>query len=95
MSDDTHWLDGNARRRPAGRALRRPRSTGALRTCAVVRRRAPRSARTAPTAAPGIVLRCPACSDVALLVTALPDRLVVELRGSWAVQLPRAGQAPR
>ena len=94
MTDDTMtWLDGNA---VAGLLTEvfEAEVTGALRTCGSCGTRAAVGAHRAYVGA-GTVLRCPACSDVALLVTALPDRLVVELRGSWAVQLPRAGQAPR
>ena len=34
----------------------------------------------------GVVLRCPHCSDVALRISALPDRSVFELRGAWSVR---------
>jgi hypothetical protein len=94
MGDDTMtWLDGNA---VAGllTELFEAEVTGALRTCGSCGTTAPVGAHRAYVGA-GTVLRCPACSDVALLVTALPDRLVVELRGSWAVQLPRARHASR
>jgi Family of unknown function (DUF6510) len=37
----------------------------------------------------GTVLRCPACSDVALRIAALPDRYVVHLTGRWLIELPR------
>jgi Family of unknown function (DUF6510) len=37
----------------------------------------------------GIVLRCPACDDVAIRIAQLPDRTVVQVRGSWTVELPR------
>jgi Family of unknown function (DUF6510) len=32
----------------------------------------------------GIVLRCPACGDVALRIAEQPDRFVFELRGAWS-----------
>jgi hypothetical protein len=35
----------------------------------------------------GVVLRCPACSDVALRVSSLPDRSIFELRGAWSTQV--------
>ena len=38
----------------------------------------------------GLVLRCPACHDLAITVVALPDRYVVQLRGSVRLELPRA-----
>jgi hypothetical protein len=31
----------------------------------------------------GVVLRCPHCGDVAGRIAALPDRHVIELRGTW------------
>ena len=37
----------------------------------------------------GVVLRCPACGDVAIRIAQLPDRNVVQVRGSWSVELPR------
>ncbi|MDQ6777228.1 MAG: DUF6510 family protein [Actinomycetota bacterium] len=37
----------------------------------------------------GIVVRCPACGDVALRITSLPDRHVVLLAGTWTLELPR------
>jgi hypothetical protein len=37
----------------------------------------------------GVVLRCPACADVAMTVVELPDRHVVQLRGSLRLELPR------
>ena len=35
----------------------------------------------------GVVLRCPACSDIALRVSPLPDRSLLELRGTWSVRV--------
>jgi uncharacterized Zn finger protein len=37
----------------------------------------------------GEVLRCPNCGDLALRIAALPDRHVVEVRGSWRIAFPR------
>jgi predicted RNA-binding Zn-ribbon protein involved in translation (DUF1610 family) len=37
----------------------------------------------------GDVLRCPNCGDVALRICALPDRYVVEVRGTWRMAVPR------
>jgi hypothetical protein len=31
----------------------------------------------------GVVLRCPSCEDVALRIGMLPDRRVIEIRGTW------------
>jgi hypothetical protein len=38
----------------------------------------------------GAVLRCPGCGDVALRIATLPDRHVVQLRGSWVLDVPAA-----
>jgi len=38
----------------------------------------------------GAVLRCPACSDVALRIAVLPDRHVVSMSGTWTLDVPRA-----
>jgi hypothetical protein len=35
----------------------------------------------------GLVLRCPTCGDVAALLATLPDRHLVELRGTWRLEL--------
>ena len=37
----------------------------------------------------GVVLRCPACADVAVLIGVREDRLVIEWRGTFTA--PRAG----
>ena len=37
----------------------------------------------------GVVLRCPGCADVAIRIVRLPDRDVVQVRGSWSIELPR------
>ena len=55
----------------------------------LVRHRRERSAPTAPTAPAGVVLRCPACHDLAITIVELPDRHVVQIRGAWAFALPR------
>jgi hypothetical protein len=39
--------------------------------------------------AAGVVLRCPACHDLAITVVALPDRYVVQVRGEMRLELPR------
>jgi uncharacterized protein DUF6510 len=81
MSHDSLWLDGNAL---AGLLVevfgtemtaspRGCQSCGAI--SAVGAHRAYRGA--------GIVLRCPACGDLALRVAVLPDRYVVQLSGTW------------
>lgn len=36
----------------------------------------------------GIVLRCPACHDLAAIVVLLPDRSRVWLAGEWTIETP-------
>ena len=36
----------------------------------------------------GVVLRCPACSDVAMLIGVAEDRLVLEWRGTFTAPRP-------
>ena len=36
----------------------------------------------------GVVLRCPACGDVAAVIAALPDEHVIRLRGTWSLKRP-------
>jgi hypothetical protein len=62
--------------------------TSTLRTCETCgQRRAIGSHRLFRGA--GLVLRCPACGDLAATIAVLPDAYVVRLRGGWP--LPRAG----
>jgi Family of unknown function (DUF6510) len=86
MSESALWLDGNAL---AGllqdvfgaeltRAPRRCQSCGAVRPVG-----AHRLYRGA-----GVVLRCPVCGDVALLVATLPDRHILHLAGTWHIDIP-------
>jgi hypothetical protein len=37
----------------------------------------------------GEVLRCPNCGDLALRIAVLPDRHVIEVRGTWRLAVPR------
>jgi hypothetical protein len=37
----------------------------------------------------GAVLRCPVCGDVALRIATLADRHIVQLRGSWTLDVAR------
>lgn len=92
MSDDALWLDGNA----LGGVLaelfgtdvtqtpRGCRSCGAVR--AVGSHRLYRGA--------GLVLRCPACGDLAARIVVLPDRTMVELIGSWRLELALGSDQP-
>jgi hypothetical protein len=36
----------------------------------------------------GMVLRCPACEDVAMTIAMSEERHVVTMRGSWTLELP-------
>jgi hypothetical protein len=88
MEETAHWLDGNA---IAGMleemfgadltaAPRRCQSCGHVN--AVGAHRLYRGA--------GLVLRCPHCTDVALLIAVLPDRHVLHLNGSWRIEIMTA-----
>jgi Family of unknown function (DUF6510) len=37
----------------------------------------------------GLVLRCPGCEDVAITLVSLPDRFIIQMRGSMRLELPR------
>ena len=89
MSEDARWLDGNALagllRSSSPRELTAAphscQSCGAER--AVAAHRLYRGA--------GTVLRCPVCSDIALVVATAPDRHIVHLAGTWRMEISRAG----
>jgi hypothetical protein len=36
------------------------------------------------------VLRCPVCSDIALVVATAPDGHIVHLAGTWRMEISRA-----
>jgi hypothetical protein len=36
----------------------------------------------------GLVLRCPNCSDIAAVIVTAGSRHVVQLRGSWRLEIP-------
>jgi hypothetical protein len=38
----------------------------------------------------GLVLRCPACGDIAALLVELPGRVAVQLHGEWGTLRPHA-----
>ena len=61
--------------------------TAAERICQSCRARHPTGAHRAYTSA-GTVLRCPSCGDVAIRVTQLPGRQLVEFRGTWIFDSP-------
>jgi uncharacterized Zn finger protein len=85
MSEPALWLDGNA---IAGLlhecfgaeltdAPRRCQSCGEVR--AIGAHRLYRGA--------GLVLRCRVCGDVAARIGVLPDRQIVQLNGSWRLEI--------
>lgn len=87
MSEQALWLDGNA---IAGllNEVFGAELTATQRGCqtcgAVACLGAHRVYRSA-----GTVVRCPVCSDLALRLTSLPDRHIVLLAGTWALEVPR------
>ncbi|MDX6525055.1 MAG: hypothetical protein QOI43_566 [Gaiellales bacterium] len=87
MHDDAMALDGNA---IAGllRDLFERELTEAPRSCASCGERHPIGAHRVYRGA-GLVLRCPTCDDIAMLVVTLPDRTIVQLTGSWTLSLTR------
>lgn len=84
---DRMTLDGNA---IAGllRELFDHEMTDVLRSCASCGARHPIGAHMLYRSA-GVVLRCPACDDIAMVVATLPDRTVVQLTGTWTLSLAR------
>ena len=87
MSDEARWLDGNGL---AGTLVEvfGAEMTAVRRRCqSCGERHAIGSHRLYRGA--GEVLRCPNCGDLALRIAALPDRHVVEVRGTWRMALPR------
>ncbi len=88
MTDAARWIDGNG---IAGllAELFGTDMTSVLRVCQSCGADGAIGAHRAYRAA-GVVLRCPACGDLAARIAVLPDRYVVELRGTWAMELPRA-----
>jgi ribosomal protein L40E len=87
MTDLAVWLDGNAL---AGHLVEvfGTEMTTVQRVCQSCGARNPVGAHRAYPGA-SAVLRCPACSDLALRITTLPDRYIVQLSGTWNLDLPR------
>jgi hypothetical protein len=87
MNEQALWLDGNAL---AGllQELFATELTDAphgCRSCGAVRAiGAHRLYRGA-----GLVLRCPVCSDIALVVATAPNGRVVHLAGTWRMEISR------
>jgi Zn finger protein HypA/HybF involved in hydrogenase expression len=87
MNDpDALTLDGNAIAGLLGEILA-VEATRLQRTCASCHERHPLAAHRAYRSA-GVVLRCPACGDTALVIGTLEHELAVQLRGTLVVPLP-------
>jgi hypothetical protein len=81
------WLDGNGVAGLLAEAFgadvtAMPRGCGSCHTVSTV-------GQHRAYLAAGVVLRCPACGDLAARIVSLPDRHVVQLRGTWRFELPR------
>ena len=87
LGDDAAWLDGNGVAGLLAEVLG-AEVTAIVRACATCGTAAPVGAHRAYVSA-GVVLRCPGCGDVAIRIARLPDRDVVQVRGSWSAELPR------
>jgi hypothetical protein len=87
LGDNARWLDGNG---VAGLLTEvfGAEVTAVVRTCGRCGTAAPVGAHRAYLSA-GVVLRCPVCAGVAIMIVRLPDRDVVQVRGSWSVELQR------
>jgi len=85
MTGDSRWLDGNA---IAGllEELFGAELTGAPRGCQSCGAVRAIGAHRLYCGA-GLVLRCPACGDVALRVATLNDRHIVHLEGAWRIDV--------
>jgi len=82
---DPWTLDGNA---IAGllRELFDHEMTDVMRGCATCGEQHPVGAHMLYRSV-GVVLRCPTCDDMAMVVARLPDRTLVRLTGTWTLSL--------
>ena len=87
MTEPALWLDGNAMAGLLEEAFGAEMTT-VMRRCQSCGQRNPVGEHRLYRGA-GQVLRCPNCGDVALRIAVLPDRHMVELRGTWRLALPR------
>ena len=89
MNEQELWLDGNAlagllQELFATELTDAPHGCG---SCGAVRAvGAHRLYRGA-----GLVLRCPVCTGIALVVATALDRHIVHLAGTWRIEMSRAG----
>jgi hypothetical protein len=86
MSADALWLDGNSL---AGllEEVFAIEMTIAQRRCQTCGTRSALGAHRAYRGA-GVVLRCPACGDLAMRIATLPDRHVISLLGELTLEAP-------
>ena len=87
MSEQGLWLDGNALAGVLYEVFG-SEMTMAQRSCRSCGKRNPLGAHRAYRGA-GDVLRCPACGDLAMRITVLPNRHIVYLTGVWHLDVPR------
>jgi exosome complex RNA-binding protein Csl4 len=87
MSAEALWLDGNAIAGLLGEVFGAEMTT-ADRGCGSCGAHSAVGAHRLYQGA-GAVLRCPVCGDVALRIVSLPDRHVVQLHGSWTLDVTR------
>lgn len=85
MAEQELWLDGNA---IAGllEEILGAEMTAAPRDCQSCGSRHPIGAHRLYRGV-GLVLRCPSCDAVAMILSTLPDRHVVEFAGTWRVEI--------
>jgi Family of unknown function (DUF6510) len=81
------WLDGNGVAGALAEVFG-AEMTAVVRACGSCGTAAALGAHRAYRGA-GLVLRCPACHDLAITIVSLPDRHVVQVRGSLRLELPR------
>ena len=87
MTETAYWLDGNAL---AGLLVEvfGTEMTAVVRACqSCGARNAVGAHRAYPGPSP--VLRCPACGDLALRITTVAERHVIQIAGTWMMDLPR------
>jgi hypothetical protein len=83
MSDDASWLDGNAIAGLLDEVFGTEMTTAerGCQSCSAVN--AIGAHRVFQGA--GIVVRCPACGDVAMRIVTVHERHIVELAGTWTL----------
>jgi hypothetical protein len=87
IGEPSVWLDGNALAGLLDEVFA-TEMTLALRRCQSCATQSRIGAHRAYRGA-GVVLRCPACGELAMRISILPDRHVVLLTGEWALEVPR------